>query len=75
VDLVVATGVVTIGTVENAVSLGWEAFGDGHYTVQWMDNHGIWQDVPGTFWPITKTSWTGEDIRNIGKRFYRVISH
>ena len=75
VDLVVAVGAVNIGKAANMVSLSWQAFGDGQYTVQWMDDHGVWHDVPGTSWPIPDTNWTGEDITDIGRRFYRVISH
>jgi len=65
----------TIARVGNTVSLDWQGFGSGHYTVQCTHDliNGTWQDVAGA-WPITDTTWGGEDTSGIGRRYYRVIS-
>jgi len=57
----------------NVVSLTWEAFGSGKYAVEFVDDlvDGLWQSVSGER-PITGTSWTGDDISEISKRYYRV---
>ena len=62
-------------TVGNTVSLTWESFSAGQYTVQWIDKlvGGKWRKVPGA-WPSADTSWAGEDIAGIGRRHYRVMS-
>jgi hypothetical protein len=57
-------------------SLSWDPFGGGNYTVQFTDDlpGGVWNSVPGTAWPITATTWPGEGISGLLKRYYRVLS-
>jgi hypothetical protein len=64
-----------IARVGNTVSLTWESFGSGEYTVQWTDDllNSPWRNAPGT-WPSTETGWGGEDVSGIGTRYYRVTS-
>ena len=66
----------TIGKDGDTVSLGWEEFGDGQYTVESTDDllSGNWMTPAGT-WPTTSTTWT--DTVTIGpltRRFYRIES-
>ncbi|MDP2897209.1 MAG: carbohydrate-binding protein [bacterium] len=66
----------TIGKDGDAVSLGWEEFGDGQYTVESTDDllSGNWLNPPGT-WPTTSTTWTDEvTIGPLIRRFYRIES-
>jgi len=66
----------SIGKDGDIVSLGWEEFGDGEYTVEYADdlNPGTWQSPPGT-WPTSSTNWTDNSIRGtVHQRFYRVES-
>jgi hypothetical protein len=68
-------GLVPIVLAGGSVTLRWEPFGTGKYTVQYTDDltaHN-WQDVAGS-WPITQTKWTGDATTGVPKRFYRVIS-
>ena len=66
----------TIGIEGNNVTLTWEIFGGGNYTVEYTEDltRDDWQPAPGFAWPITETSWSGEDVTGIGGRFYRVNS-
>jgi len=59
----------------DSVTLFWEHFGAGKYTVQYTDSlmHPDWQNAPGS-WPVTGTTWTGDDVSAIPMRFYRVVS-
>ncbi len=59
----------------NAITLTWEAFGNGEYAVEFAHSlvDGSWQIFSGE-WPITETSWTGDDVSEISKRYYRVTS-
>ena len=59
-----------------SVAISWESFGKGSYTVQWSDDllSGLWQPVPGAEWPISGTTWQGDDVSAVGRRFYRVRS-
>ncbi len=68
-------GLVPIVLAGGSVTLRWEPFGTGKYTVQYADDLTApnWQDVPGS-WPITQTSWSGEVGLSVSKRFYRVVS-
>ncbi len=58
-----------------SVTLSWEDFGAQQYTVQYTDDlaHPDWQNASGS-WPISETTWTGEDITTVRNRFYRVRS-
>jgi hypothetical protein len=64
-----------IERVGNSVSLTWDAFGSGQYTVQWTNDLvvGPWQAATGT-WPTTETVWAGEEISGLGSRYFRVRS-
>ncbi|MDP2896687.1 MAG: hypothetical protein Q8Q12_09030 [bacterium] len=64
-----------IERVGNSVSLTWDAFGSGQYTVQWANDLlvGPWQAATGT-WPTTETVWAGEEISGLGSRYFRVRS-
>lgn len=68
-----ATPIIT--KAGNAVSLTWESFGGGQYTVRWADRllGSQWRNVSGP-WPTPDTSWAGEDITGIGQRYYHVMS-
>jgi len=68
--------VIDLGYAEGKVSLGWEAFGGGNYTVEYTEDlaSGNWQPVPDVTWPITETTWPGEDIGVLPGRYYRVRS-
>jgi hypothetical protein len=59
-----------------SVTLSWESFGQGLYTVEFCDSlaDGLWQPIPGTEWPVTETVWQGDDVSSTGARFYRVRS-
>jgi hypothetical protein len=85
VDNIVLTGemkeipggeVRLIALAVGKVELTWSAFGGGNYTVEYTDNlaSGDWQPVPGVSWPITETTWPGEDIGTLPTRYYRVRS-
>ncbi len=65
----------SITRTENKVSLTWQRFGNGRYSVQWTEKlaGAIWQNAPGA-WPTTNSGWEGEDITGIGERYYRVTS-
>jgi hypothetical protein len=58
------------------MSLTWQPFGSGRYTVLSCDDLrvGNWMPVPGTDWPIGETSWQGEQISDLHRRFYRIKS-
>jgi len=58
------------------VTLSWETFGQGLYTVEFCDDilKGEWQPVPGTDWPIAETTWQGDDVSEQRSRFYMVRS-
>ncbi len=58
------------------VTLSWESFGQGLYTVELCDDilKGEWQPVSGTDWPIAETTWQGDDVSKTDSRFYRVRS-
>jgi len=58
------------------VSLMWQPFGDGSYTVFYCEDLSIgnWTPVEGTDWPVTDTSWQGESPSSVRRRFYRVKS-
>jgi len=64
-----------ITKVGNTVSLIWQTFGEGQYTVQWVKDpvNGTWQNAAGA-WPTADTSWAGDDITGLGTRYYRVMS-
>ena len=66
-----------IAKAGNIVSLSWDAFGAGQYTVQYTDDlkAGSWTNASGA-WPTSATAWPGEDITVVpGKaRYYRVVS-
>jgi hypothetical protein len=65
-----------IGKEGGTVSLGWEEFGDGQYTVESTDDllSGNWVSPPGT-WPTTSTTWTDEvTIGPLTRPFYRIES-
>jgi hypothetical protein len=61
---------------DGSVQLSWEIFGSGSYTVESSNDllSGEWQPVPGTQWPITTTTWQGDDLSAERRRFYRVKS-
>jgi len=69
------TSEATAVKVGRIMSLTWYPFGNGKYTVQWINDliTGAWQDAEG-IWPTTETFWAGENISGIRKRFYRVMS-
>jgi len=58
------------------IALRWEHFGTRSYTVVYCDDlqAGAWTPAPGTDWPIGETSWQGENISGLRRRFYRVKS-
>ncbi len=60
----------------DTLSLSWERFGTGYYTVQYTDDllSGSWTDVQGADWPLITTSWTGSVPGDTRSRFYRVVS-
>ncbi len=62
---------------ENEVTLTWQEFGDGEYTVELMNDlpNGPWQTPPGD-WPITERSWTDVNVMTSADMicFYRVES-
>jgi hypothetical protein len=85
VDDIVLTGemkeipsgqVLSLGLVEGKVELTWEVFGGGNYTVEYASDltTGNWQPVPGFTWPISETTWPGQDIGTLPTRYYRVRS-
>ncbi len=57
------------------VVISWGPFGTGRYTIEYADSltEPEWRNVPGA-WPITQTSWSGEEVSRIPMRFYRVVS-
>ncbi len=62
---------------DNAILLQWEEteFDLKYaYTVEFTDDLlvGIWQPLPGT-WPISETSWSGDDTAGLGHRYYRIV--
>ncbi len=59
-----------------SVTLSWESFGQGLYTVEFSDDilEGTWQPVPGADWPTVETTWQGDDLSEQRRRFYRVTS-
>jgi len=59
-----------------ALTLSWESFGTGYYTVQHADDLSdpSWTDAEGKSWPTIATSWTGQLSPGEPRRFYRVIS-
>jgi len=61
---------------ENEVTLSWDRFATGYYTVQYTDDltHGSWTDAEGATWPIIATTWTGALPSHKPMRFYRVVS-
>ena len=65
-----------LATPDGEVSLSWEAFGTGLFTVEYTDDllSGSWQPVAGTQWPIVTTVWQGDDSSAAKARFYRVKS-
>ncbi|MDP2898841.1 MAG: DUF5010 C-terminal domain-containing protein [bacterium] len=64
----------TIGVAGATVTLSWEAFGSGRYTVQYTGDltSRDWQNASGS-WPISETSWTGDDTTDVPSRFYRIL--
>ncbi len=58
------------------LTLSWERFGTGYYTVQHTDdpNNPAWTDAEGATWPIMPATWTGQLPAGQRRRFYRVIS-
>lgn len=59
----------------SAVSMEWLPIFP-RYTVQYSDTiDGIYEDVPGTAWPIKANTWDGNYISSVLKRFYRVIGN
>ena len=81
VDNVIVSGVPGVGKLPpialegSSVTISWEPFGTGSYTVQFTDDLAVpdWQAVPGE-WPVTQTTWSGEVSPSVSKRFYRVVS-
>jgi hypothetical protein len=64
--------VSSAGPDGSAVSLEWTPIYP-KYTVEYKDYLGLpWGPVPGTEWPISENSWTGDDTTGKKKRFYRV---
>ncbi|MDP2898231.1 MAG: DUF5010 C-terminal domain-containing protein [bacterium] len=63
-----------IALSHNWVTLSWEPFGSGRYTIQYADSlaNPQWRNLPGD-WPIARTLWSGEDAMDIPMRFYRVV--
>lgn len=63
-------------TQDSAVRLTWQPFGQELYTVLYCDDLRTqnWTPVEGTAWPITETSWQGDVVTTVGRRFYRVES-
>ncbi len=68
-------GVPPIKRDGDSLSLSWQPFGTGEYTVEWTNDlyRGAWETPPGD-WPITDPAWTDENVLGGGanKRFYRV---
>jgi archaellum component FlaC len=66
--------VTALSKTDSTISLDWDPFGTFLYTVQWAGDlaAGTWENVPGS-WPITETSWTGNDVAGLGQRYYRVV--
>ncbi len=60
----------------NTLTLSWERFGSGYYTVQYTDDlsNPSWTDVEWAAWPIMAATWTGQLPPGQPMRFYRVIS-
>jgi len=61
----------------NTLTLSWERFGTGYYTVQYTDDlsNPSWTDAEGATWPIIAASWTGQfpAVPPLAG-FYRVVS-
>ena len=63
----------------NTLTLSWESFGTGYYTVQYTEDmsNPAWRDAEGEAWPIIGTTWTGQlpaEPSRCSARFYRVVS-
>jgi len=61
---------------DGSVTLQWQPFGGGAYTVLYCEDLGVgsWLPVEGVDWPIAETSWQGEPASSARQRFYRVQS-
>lgn len=66
--------VKALSKMDSTISLDWDPFGTFVFTVQGSDDlaSGTWKNVPGS-WPITETSWTGDEDAGLGRRYYRVV--
>jgi hypothetical protein len=73
---IIPTPIEMIRLVDEKVELSWYEFGGGNYTVEYTDDltSGNWQPVPGVAWPISETTWLGEEIATLPRRYYRVRS-
>jgi len=65
---------VTIAKDGDVVTLRWEGFGDGEYTVEWTDDlvRNPWQLAPGS--PLSEIMWSDIISSDVVQRFYRVES-
>jgi hypothetical protein len=74
IDVVRAAVIVEItATPDGIVCLRWE--GEGLFTVQHCQGLAswLWEDMPGTSWPITDCVWEG-DLSDVRQCFLRVVA-
>lgn len=74
---VATPGILSVGFVDqHTLSLSWESFGTGFYTVQYKNDlsETVWINGEGISWPIIGNTWTDSLPPAQAKRFYRVLS-